>query len=280
MKNRSFNSIKLIIFSFALFVVILFSNIDSMSGHTKTKTADWGYTSDVGPLHWGELSAEFATCQVGQHQSPIDIGEDSKLNMKKVSRVDFDPLQFNYQNSPLKIINNGHTIEIEYEKGSSLRIGNELYELKQFHFHSPSEHTIDGRSYPMVAHLVHKSQSGKIAVVGVFMKMGKQNDFLQSLWDNLPTDRREKTIESNDFNATGLLPSDLSYYHYLGSLTTPPCSEGVNWFVLENPIEISPEQIAKFISFYSWNSRPTQPLNQRVIEEKIEVNLSASGNSC
>lgn len=278
MKDKSFNLIKLIVSSFALFLMILFSNIDSMSG--QTKTTDWGYTSDVGPLHWGELSSEFATCQVGENQSPIDIGEDSKFNMKKVAREEVIPLQFNYQDSPLKIINNGHTIEAKYEKGSSLRIGNELYELQQVHFHSPSEHTIDSKSYPMEAHLVHKSQNGKIAVVGVFMKMGKQNDFMQALWKNLPVDKREKTIHSISVNATKLLPSDHSYYYYLGSLTTPPCSEGVNWFVLENPIEVSAEQISKFISSYSWNSRPTQPLHQRLIEEEIDVGLEVSGNSC
>lgn len=278
MKNKSFNLIKLFVCSLALFLITLFSNIDSISG--QTKSADWGYTSDAGPLHWGELSSDFTTCKVGENQSPIDIGENSRFNMKKVARADVDPLQFDYKDSRLKIINNGHTIEVDYTKGSSLRIGDELYELRQFHFHSPSEHTIDGRAYPMVAHLVHKSENGKIAVVGVFMKMGKKNDFLQALWENLPVDKREKTIDSVSLNAVDLLPSDHSYYHYVGSLTTPPCSEGVNWFVLENPIEVSPEQIAKFISFYSWNSRPTQPLHKRIVEEEIDLSVEVSGNSC
>lgn len=139
-------------------------------------------------------------------------------------------------------------------------------ELLQFHFHAPSEHTIDGKTYPIEAHLVHKGQDGKLAVIRVFMKSGRENRFIQALWSNLPASEGENQVRGISINASALPPANKSYYNYPGSLTTPPCSEGVNWIVLKTPIEVSPEQIEAFKSIYNGNARPVQPLNSREIQ--------------
>ncbi len=227
---------------------------------THTQSDHWSYSGEVDPNHWGDLSSEFATCKTGNQQSPINIEETKGAKLATI--------EFNYKNTPFKVINNGHTIEVEYEPGSSIKLDGKRYELRQFHFHDPSEHTVDGKISPMEAHLVHKSKNGKLAVIGIFLKEGQQNDFIQTLWANIPVEKGEKTVKGVSINVSALTPTDKSYYHYFGSLTTPPCSEGVNWNVLKTPVEISPEQIAKFTSVYSGNVRPVQPLNRRVIEVK------------
>lgn len=227
---------------------------------TSTHPVHWSYSGEVDPSHWGDLNAEFATCKTGKEQSPI--------NIQTSQQVDLPSIQFSYKDTPFKVKNNGHAIEVEYELGSSITIAGKRYELSQFHFHSPSEHTVNGKVYPLEAHLVHKSKDGKIAVVGVFMEEGKPNDFIETIWTHIPKEKREKTVSGVRINASALPPKDKSYYHYVGSLTTPPCTEGVNWNILKTPIEVSQAQIAKFTTVYSGNARPVQSLNQRVIELK------------
>lgn len=249
MKNNLFKWIV-----YTSFVTILFvaTEVKSNNDH------QWGYSGDESPEHWGDLSPEFETCKLGQNQSPINLIEMS------VNRSNSFSFVYNY--TPLKIINNGHTIQFNYQEGSSLTIGNKSYELLQFHFHTPSEHKVEGKSYPMEVHLVHKSQDDQLAVIGVFLKEGEYNPFIETLWSNIPTQKGEQTIRGITLNASALLPQNKSYYHYNGSLTTPPCTEAVNWYVLKQPIEISSEQLSKFQSIYNGNARPVQPLNQRVIE--------------
>jgi carbonic anhydrase len=238
------------------FVIATGHAAEEQHGHEK----HWTYEGEGGPKEWGDLKDEFSTCKIGQHQSPIDI--------KKAEAGKKHYLDFNYVSSPLKIINNGHTIQANYAPGSSISLdGGKKYELLQFHFHTPSEHTVGGKSYPLEVHLVHKNAEGKLAVVGIFLKPGKKNDFIQTLWDNLPDKvGEEKVVDSVQINATDLVPHDVSHHHYAGSLTTPPCTEGVSWTVMTTPIEASKEQIAKYKSLFKISARPVQPLHGRKIE--------------
>lgn len=220
----------------------------------------WGYDGECGADHWGDLKSEYAVCKIGVRQSPVSITLTEKSDLAAI--------QFHYYATPLKIINNGHTIQVNYGSGSLVTIGNKKYNLLQFHFHNPSEHKINGVSCPMEAHFVHRGEDGKLAVVGVFMKEGKGNAFIDALWDNLPKEEcKENAVTNLKINAKDLLPSNATYYNYAGSLTTPPCSEIVNWFVLKTPIEVSKAQLDEFASIFKKSARPVQPLNGRVVKE-------------
>jgi carbonic anhydrase len=167
----------------------------------------------------------------------------------------------------LHIIDNGHTVQVNYGAGSSMSVDGKRYDLVQFHFHRPSEETIDGKAYPMEAHLVHKDAEGHLAVVAVLLKQGKESPFLRALWANLPAEKeKEKVVGKVSINAASLLPKNHAYYTFPGSLTTPPCSEGVTWFVLTTPVDLSSSQVARFEKIYPHNARPTQPLNGRVVK--------------
>lgn len=219
--------------------------------------AHWGYEGHGGPGHWGELSRKFHTCKEGKSQSPIDISS-SKDGGKA-------PITLAYKASAKNIVNNGHTIQVNMNKGSSITVGGKTYALLQFHFHTPSEHTINGKPADMVAHLVHKSADGKLAVIGVLMNKGKENPAIAAFWRHMPKKADARRNLKVKYAAQDLLPRDLSYYNYSGSLTTPPCTEGVNWIVLKTPVEVSEAQIKQFSSLMHHNARPTQPLHGRVI---------------
>jgi carbonic anhydrase len=220
----------------------------------------WTYTGAAGPEHWGELSPEFAACENGKQQSPIDITHAHLAQLP--------PIHFAYHTSPLKIVDNGHTIQVNYAPGSTITVDGKTYELVQFHFHHPSEEEINGHRYAMVAHLVHRSQEGKLAVVSVLIKEGNPNQLISTLWDNLPSEKgKELDLDHVEVNATDLLPANHKYYTFAGSLTTPPCSEGVTWYVLETPMSFSKAQIDKFAGVYPLNERPIQPLDGRVVQE-------------
>jgi carbonic anhydrase len=220
----------------------------------------WTYTGSDGPAEWGKLDSAFATCSVGHTQSPIDI--------KGAKKADLPPLQFNYNSVPLNIIDNGHTIQVNYAPGSTLTVGDKTYTLKQFHFHHPSEEHINGHGYDMVVHLVHFDDQGHLAVVGVLIKKGSSNALVDTVWKNIPS-QKEKATDISDVrvNAKDLLPGDHGYYTFAGSLTTPPCSEGVTWFVMKEQVSLSPEQISTFAKIYPRNARPIQPLNGRELRE-------------
>ena len=221
----------------------------------------WTYAGDSGPAHWGDMSAEFATCKLGEHQSPIDITGAAK--------ADLPAIQFDYHDAPLKIVNNGHTIMVTVAPGSSITVGGKRYDLVQFHFHHPSEEKIAGRQYDMVAHLVHKDAAGQLAVVGVLLQGGgAANPLLDRLWSHLPAKvGEEETVATVSVNAKALLPAERGYYTFDGSLTTPPCSEGVTWFVLKQPLRVSAKEVEKFAAVYPNNARPVQPLNGRSLRE-------------
>ena len=237
----------------------------------KPPAHEWSYIGKEGPQHWGELKPEYATCKTGRLQSPIDIRETKKAPLP--------PLRFDYKPSALKIINNGHSIQVNYAPGSFIVVGDKHYELRQFHFHHPSEERIDGSEYPMVIHLVHGDADGHLAVVAVLLTSGSADSTIQKLWDNLPKNEgKEETIPGVEINASDLLPQSRGYYTFEGSLTTPPCSEGVTWFVLKTPREISPNQVKTFAKLYPHNTRPTQLLNERVVSESESRTVKAGDN--
>lgn len=219
----------------------------------------WGYDGEGAPAHWGSLKPEYATCSSGLLQSPI--------NINKTISAALDSLAFSYKESPLRIINTGHSIQVNYAPGSFITVDGQTFELLQFNFHAPSEHTVNGSFSDMEMQLVHKNSKDESAVIGVMLKKGAPNNIIQVLWDNIPAEiNKENAVDGISINATGLLPKDTSYYHYYGSLTTPPCSEGVNWSVLKTPIEVSEEQIAKFRSVMGVdNNRPVFPVNKRFV---------------
>jgi carbonic anhydrase len=220
----------------------------------------WDYGDELGPSHWGDLKPEFATCKMGHQQSPIDIRSPQK--------TDLPPIHFEYKPSPLHIIDNGHTIMINYSPGSFIVVGDKKYALKQFHFHRPSEEKINGRSFAMTMHLVHADDDGKLAVVAVLLQEGEDSPLVRELWKDLPKEKdKEELFDNVQIDLSQILPPDRGYYTFPGSLTTPPCSENVTWFVLKHPATVSAEEIKRFSQLYRDDARPTQPLYGRVVLE-------------
>jgi len=220
----------------------------------------WDYGDELGPSHWGDLKPEFATCKDGHHQSPIDI-----RNPKQAA---LPPIQFDYKLSPLHIIDNGHTVMINYSPGSSITVGEKKYLLKQFHFHRPSEEKINGKAFDMTVHLVHADEQGKLAVVAVLLQKGEDSALVHELWNDLPKEKeKEEFFDNVQIDLSQILPPDRGYYTFSGSLTTPPCSEDVTWFVLKHATTISAAEIERFAQLYRDDARPTQPLYDRIVLE-------------
>jgi carbonic anhydrase len=219
----------------------------------------WDYKGEGGPESWGQLKAEFAQCASGKRQSPIDIRDGIKVQL--------DAVQFDYKPSSFRVIDNGHTVQVNLGAGNSIEVIGRRYELVQFHFHRPSEERINGRQFDMVAHLVHKDPEGRLAVVAVLLDRGSAHAIVQTVWNNLPLEKGEEVPARALLDVAALLPVDRSYYTYMGSLTTPPCSEGVLWMVMKNPVPISAEQIAVFSRLYPMNARPVQSASGRLIKE-------------
>ena len=229
----------------------------------------WGYEGEDGPGNWASLSPVYALCGNGQHQSPINIvksdakgGAVWKLDYKTTS------LRIAHNEHMEDIIDNGHTIQITVDEGSTFAFNDKVYELKQFHFHTPSEHTIDGQHAPMEMHMVHQSEDGSLAVVGVLFQEGKEpNKNFEKIIANLPDAKGEsKHITDTNLELQVHLPADNYAYHYTGSLTTPPCSEDVQWLVLRDPVYLAADQINAFSSRIGPNNRPTQSLNDRHVK--------------
>lgn len=223
------------------------------------KEIDWSYGGLGGPEHWGQLQDEFSTCSSGKRQSPIDIRDGIA--------VDLEPIAFDYKPSGFSIIDNGHTVQVNVAQGNAIGILGRRYELQQFHFHRPSEERINGRQSEMVVHLVHKDSLGRLAVVAVLLDRGAINPVIRTVWANLPLERNEVLPAQAQLDLNQLLPESRLYYTYMGSLTTPPCSEGVLWMVLKSPLQASVQQIDIFSRLYPMNARPVQPSNGRLIKE-------------
>lgn len=231
------------------------------AAQTTAPTAHWNYEGKTGPLGWAKLDPAYKSCAEGKLQSPIDI-RGAKLNKN------LPPIEFHYIGAALDLVNNGHAIQANVHPGSYIVVGGERYDLVQFHFHHPSEEAVRGKLDDMSVHLVHKSADGKLAVVAVrlAMNMNSPNAVIAALWQHLP-DAAGKNEEVKDLvNPTGLLPADHGYWSYTGSLTTPPCTEGVRWFVMEETTSIGRDQLQAFTRLYKMNTRPLQPLNGRKIE--------------
>ncbi len=227
----------------------------------------WSYEGDTGPASWGTLSADWSPCGGGKSQSPIDIDQTVRADLPAMSG-EFKPasLKIVHHAHVADGINNGHTIQINYTEADMLAIGDQQFQLVQYHFHSPSEHTVRGQHYPMEMHLVHKSADGKLAVIGVFIEEGLHNAAFDPIWANLPTTKgAENHFENVMVDVDDLLPATTTSYRYDGSLTTPPCSEGVKWIVMATPIQLSVGQIGAFRAIVDGNNRPTQPLNGRSV---------------
>jgi carbonic anhydrase len=244
---------------FVFFLVIATASFLPILAHDGMHGHEWSYEGADGPAHWGDLKPEYATCKVGKEQSPIDMVDPKPAALPAI--------RFDYKSVPLKIVNNGHTVQVNYAPGSFITVGDHRYQLVQFHFHRPSEERINGKAFEMVIHLVHADSDGKLAVIAVLLRKGRANSTLQEIWARMPkTEGKEQEIPGVQINALSLLPQDTTYYTYAGSLTTPPCSEGVTWFVLKTPVDISPEQIDIFAKLYPDNARPVQPIGARVVK--------------
>ncbi|HHR5914072.1 TPA: carbonic anhydrase [Providencia alcalifaciens] len=218
----------------------------------------WGYKGQESPEHWGKLSPDFVLCETGKNQSPVNIQGALKTHHSKPVMV--------FEQGKQQIINNSHTIQINVSEGNTLRLDDDTFTLQQFHFHAPSENKIDGKQFPLEGHFVYKNQDGSLAVLALMFKEGPANPQLAKAWQQMPAKINQAAILTQPVDINALLPENVGVYRFSGSLTTPPCSEGVIWMVLEQPASVSAEQIRQFRSVLQHaNNRPVQPLNGRVI---------------
>lgn len=220
------------------------------------KLPPWSYTGQNGPEAWGDLQPKFQACSTGMEQSPI--------NLTGPIRTEFSPPQIYWKDTKGEVVNNGHTIVVNVPSGSTITLDGRVYEMLQFHFHHPSEHLLDGRAEEMEAHFVHRSAEGDLAVVGVFIREGRENVALKPVWDVMPQSE-EAASGVAPISPAALLPIERTMFRYAGSLTTPPCTEIVSWIAYRTPIEASATQIAAFTKLFPVSSRPIQPLNRRFL---------------
>ncbi len=217
----------------------------------------WGYEGATGPDHWGTLDAASQVCAVGSQQSPIEIGDTVKANLS--------PLTMSWAKRADTIVNNGHTIQVNFGEGSALSVGKERYTLVQFHFHHPGEHLVAGKRSAMELHFVHRNAAGSLAVIGVLMAAGKANPVFAKTVATMPKEEGPPVKADAAIDPNGMLPAKRSYYNYEGSLTAPPCSETVSWFLLTDPIQVAEADVAAFAKLYPLNARPVQTVNRRFI---------------
>ena len=230
-------------------IITTLAALTVLSTSYTVSASEWSYSGETAPTNW------HGTCQSGVNQSPIDITHAIESTL--------DPIIFNYSKAGKNVVNNGHTVQVNFNAKQSIQIEGKTFTLLQLHFHAPSENLIEGHSFPLEMHLVHADKDGNLAVIGVMLKEGKPNSELTKIWAKMP--QSGQVDLENQLDLTKLLPRDQAYYRFNGSLTTPPCSEGVTWLVMKNPIEISSEQLAQFTALYNGNNRPTQTINARPI---------------
>lgn len=220
----------------------------------------WSYEGKAGPEHWSELSSDFHLCHEGKAQSPINIKDPIQGNLQ--------PLNLAYQASAEKVINNGHTIQVTVDNEDDFMLDGEKFTLRQYHFHTPGENQINGHTFPLEAHFVHSKEGGDLAVVAVMFEVGKENPALAPLIDAMPKKENQQVSINREIDLRALFPQDLHYYRFSGSLTTPPCSEGIRWLVMKQPVTLSQAQLDAFRqALKTTNNRPLQPLNGRMIVE-------------
>lgn len=221
----------------------------------------WGYEGKVSPEHWGDLSTDFTTCKVGKHQSPINITDSKKVHHHDLS--------FHYALTSEEVVNNGHTVQVTIKSDDDYLIYKDnKYYLKQFHFHTPSENLIQNKSFPLEVHFVHADKEGNLLVLAVMAEEGKNNPELAKAWQVVSQQQNQVVAIKDPFDINKFLPKENSYYHFEGSLTTPPCTEGVNWVVLKHSVKVSKEQVQQFEKLMGHhNNRPVQPINDREVDE-------------
>jgi carbonic anhydrase len=225
----------------------------------KVYSNHWSYEGENGPANWGRINPEWAKCSTGNRQSPIDIRDGMKVELEQIT--------FDYKPSSFNVTDNGHTVQVMLSGGNFITVNNRMYELVQFHFHRPSEERINGKGYEMVMHLVHKDGEGHLAVIALLLERGKPQPVIQTVWNNLPLEKLETLAPSVVLDPLELIPARRDYFTFMGSLTTPPCSEGVLWLVMKEPVQASPAQMALFSRLYPLNARPVQPASGRIIKE-------------
>lgn len=225
----------------------------------KVYSNHWSYEGENGPANWGKINPEWSKCSTGNRQSPIDIRDGMKVELEQIT--------FDYHPSSFNVTDNGHTVQVMLSGGNFLTVNNRMYELIQFHFHRPSEERVNGKGYEMVIHLVHKDGEGKLAVLALLLERGKPQPVIQTVWNNLPLEKLETLAPSTVLDPLDLIPARRDYFTFMGSLTTPPCSEGVLWLVMKEPVQASPAQMALFSRLYPLNARPIQPGSGRIIKE-------------
>lgn len=224
--------------------------------------AHWGYAGAQGPEHWAAMKPEFRTCATGLRQSPVHIEEATTLQGPA------EPLGFSYQPSGGSVVNNGHTIQVDLDGDNTLTVRGSTYKLLQFHFHHPAEEKVNHQGFAMVAHLVHRNAEGQLAVVAVLIDPGEANSFIHKVWTHMPLDTGDRVpLPAGLIDMKDLLPQDQRYYQFMGSLTTPPCTEGVLWMVMKQPVTVSREQLRLFTQQFPMNARPVQALNGRVVRD-------------
>jgi len=244
----------------ALTAIAMASVLGAAAQGLASSGTHWGYSGEEGAENWGKLSPEYAICGTGRNQSPIDL--------TNFVEAELEPLTLGYTSEAEMILNNGHTIQLNYAAGSTLTVDGKEFALKQIHFHAPSENTIEGKSYPMEGHLVHASADGELAVVSVMYTEGKANEAMEAAWVAMPVSVHDEKEAGGVGSVDKFLPAGRDYYRFNGSLTTPPCSEGVRWLVMKEPAEVSAEQIQKFEEVMKGpNNRPVQQRNARVVLE-------------
>ncbi|HDS9361323.1 TPA: carbonic anhydrase family protein [Enterobacter chengduensis] len=229
---------------------------------TSAYASHWSYEGEGSPEHWGELDDAYKMCQTGMNQSPVNIDSTVKAHIS--------PLQTHYSDGPVTLTNNGHTIQAgeKAETRDSITLDKQSWTLQQFHFHAPSENTVHGKKYAMEMHLVHKNDKGEPVVVAVMFDKGAANAELEKLWRVMPEQAEKNVSITENLDLNKLLPKDKTYWRFSGSLTTPPCSEGVTWVVLKHPLTVSVEQLAKFThTMHHDNNRPVQSLHGRLVVE-------------
>ncbi|MFT5532731.1 MAG: carbonic anhydrase [Burkholderiaceae bacterium] len=226
---------------------------------TVPHSSHWDYEGENGPLRWGRINPAWSQCDSGKRQSPIDIRDGI--------RVDLEPINVDYKAARFSVLDNGHTIQVNLGAGNTITVAGKMYELTQFHLHRPSEERINGRNFPMVAHLVHKDADGRLAIVAAMITEGAPNSLIQIIWNNLPLEKNDATSPTMVIDMNQMLPVRREYYTYMGSMTTPPCTEGVLWLVMKEPIQLSAQQMAIFARLYPMNARPIQVGGGRLIKE-------------
>lgn len=262
----------------AALLCILFTSTNSFAMDDSGIKIKWGYEGQTGPNHWAKLNPHFAVCSVGKSQSPINISPKITDQTTKLE-INYNPATLDIVKDGTTslmigkehtIINDGHSIQLNFSPdrvAEVIKFNQEEYKLIQFHFHTPSENKLNGKSFPLEIHFVHQGKNGTLAVIGVFVKEGEENPALQKIINNLPSEKHEPLqIQGESLSPAELLPTNLSHYDFMGSLTTPPCAEGVQWVVMQNPITASKSQIAAIkAATQGNNARPVQPRNKREV---------------